>query len=600
MNNVFLMWRWLPGHSRAALRPDEVSSRLLKVFGSVYASPPPSTIREERYGSAVFLEPGIEDWRPAFAEADPTGWIHAVDYPMDVPVALEEAGLAPRREGPLLALRRGLQEDGENLLVHLAPPFSVVWSEPVDGSLRVQNDALGQTQLFEYHDDKVWILTNRVASLEALDVKLEPVALEWAARSALGWFPLFTTGFRNVAKLPGGTLIVLDESGVHHERSSALKRWLAPPRLTADEWLETVLTGMLKRIGAAADMWGRPWAGLSGGWDSRAVVACLRRAGVDFRARVKGGEGADDVVIAKELARLAGFDLLHERASEQPAPDAAGTAESISRMVLWQAGQTDTEKHKTAFVGDSRIDRGGINIMGQHGELARGTQYEPGIEACRTQGIPISAKVGKIIAERVPFHWFERRPHALRQDLYGPVRELIEAAFEQESSRFGLEGFELLDFFYLHEITRCRSAGSLNGQESLVFAPFLQPAMIQAVFADNGIASHLGSYHRYLIKRCAPDWEGVRFTPKGDYPVPEEVEKAQSPNGVEREFYEKRGSRYYDAGAFWKGPGRPLIDEALVNGGFWTEVLDEATVRAAPIDAPDELTMLYEVERALL
>jgi hypothetical protein len=177
------------------------------------------------------------------------------------------------------------------------------------------------------------------------------------------------------------------------------------------------------------------------------------------------------------------------------------------------------------------------------------------------------------------------------------VRSLIDAAFAEQAIRFGLSDFKLLDFFYLHEITRRRSAGSLNSQGDLVFAPFLQPAFIQAVFADSTIAGHEGTFHHYVIERCAPDWAKVRFTSKGDYPIPEEVAADKERTEIELNFYERRGSRYYDAGKFWRTTGRPLIDTALAEGGFWTEVLDEELVRATPIDAPDDLTMLHEVAR---
>jgi len=125
------MWRLLPSHTPAALPGEAVAARLVTIFDTVYGAPPPVTVREELHGSVVLLEPGIENWRLPFSEEDPTGWIHAIDYPLDVNVALDEVGLASAPGRPLSALRRGLSGPSEQLLRHLARLQAVVLDQRV-------------------------------------------------------------------------------------------------------------------------------------------------------------------------------------------------------------------------------------------------------------------------------------------------------------------------------------------------------------------------------------------------------------------------------------------------------------------------------------
>jgi hypothetical protein len=65
-------------------------------------------------------------------------------------------------------------------------------------------------------------------------------------------------------------------------------------------------------------------------------------------------------------------------------------------------------------------------------------------------------------------------------------------------------------------------------------------------------------FHRHIIASNAPDWAAVPYT--------EDLT-------VVRENYEGT--------AFWQTVGRPLLDEAIAAGGFWTQLFD-------PDAAPDQ------------
>ena len=108
-------------------------------------------------------------------------------------------------ENALLSLGRELERNAAAMLRHLAPPFSMIWGHKETGEVFFQNDGLGQSQLFEYDDGRVWALTNRISAFAALGLPLEPDLEMWMARWALKWFPMNGTGFKRVTSAAPGS-----------------------------------------------------------------------------------------------------------------------------------------------------------------------------------------------------------------------------------------------------------------------------------------------------------------------------------------------------------------------------------------------------------
>jgi hypothetical protein len=323
-------------------------------------------------------------------------------------------------------------------------------------------------------------------------------------------------------------------------------------------------TSLLRRLGAAASGWNEASAGLTGGWDSRAIVSSLRALGVPFRARVKGQPDSPDVTVARELARIAGIPLHVETSAELPSSDPNDWRDSISLALLWQAGQMDIDKQKTLFAGGQRLDRGRVNIMGQHGEIGRAFHYAGMLLQHGIRELPWSDAE---LEKRFVGHIIATAPRGLRHDLRGAVHEIVLAAY-REATRYNLTGLAILDFLYLHENTRRFNAGSLASQTNLVVAPFLNPDFIRAAFAI--IPAHKADHaiHQNIIATNTPDWANVPYA-------------APQPS-----------SRYYDEGASWQTTGAALLNDALRKDGFWTEVFDAGLARQDALDVADELVMM--------
>lgn len=548
---LFLLWR----ASHVAAR--DVREALQRMLEPLFAVQPEVVVRRDGNPSLLVAHLPVPGWKQPFFEEDETEWTQAVEYPLDW-------------TGSLLAAARHLENGPASLLRDLSPPFSLLWNARDTNEIVLQNDGLGQAQLFEYQSDPLWAVTNHIMAFKALGVTLEPVAEEWAAATTLGWFPLEMSGYRHVKLLGPATQLRVGAHGVRRTTVEILGQWLHPEPRPQEAWLEIGRTSLLRYIETASARWDDASVGLTGGEDSRAVVSSLQVLRTPFRARVKGRAGSPDVTLAHELARIAAIPLRHDDLAEQPSDDPDCWRHDIALALQWRAGHMDFDKHKTLFANGRRLGAGEVNIMGQHGEIARAFHYGKAMRLYPDGEVPDDARmeerfVARRLAARVPY---------LRPDLTGRVSEIIRAAFRRAHDH-RLTGIARLDFFYLFENTRRGNAASLAAQTGVVVTPFLNPDLIRAAFALSPAAKAHHFLHRHIVAVNEPRWQPVPF------------------DGKDSSASLQRGdSRYYDARRSWREAGASLIEDALRYGGFWTEVFDPDLARRYAFDAPDELTML--------
>ena len=210
---ILLLWR-SPERRGDDLDPERVARKLRQIFSPLFSRPPRATIRQTPATTTVFLELPVRGWKPPFFEEDEQTWALAVEYPIDTRMSLEATEIHVRLDTLLPTLCRSLEGDPTPLLRDMAPPFSLVWASKQTGETFVQNDGLGQAQLFEYQDDRFYALTNKIFALKALDIELELEPEEWATRFTLGRFPLDRTGYKRTRFLGPGTQVRLSSDGV--------------------------------------------------------------------------------------------------------------------------------------------------------------------------------------------------------------------------------------------------------------------------------------------------------------------------------------------------------------------------------------------------
>ncbi len=570
--NLFLLWK--QQREAAVVDCESVGRKLLEVFTPLFQQPPALFTRETPSASLAFLKIPLHGWRGESFQEDETRWVQLLDYPVNLKAALSENGVKFAEENILLKLCQELERDSSAVLRHLAPPFSVIWGRKDTREVFLQNDGLGQSQLLEYDDGKLWAVTNRVTALKALGVTPEPEHEEWATRVTLGWFPMNLSGFRNTRFLGPGTQLRMHREGIHRKQDDVLREWIHPPEMSREECLELGTTSLIRMIREAMTRWEKPTVGLSGGWDSRAIVALLRHLGADFSPRVRGGPERFDVIIASELARIAKLELKFRFTGGIPPDTVEGCEQSISRALLWQGGYMNLKKHKTFLVRGHLLGDGIVNVMGAHAGIGK-ADFAVKIGA---HELPESEYESRLVEEMM-----KRLPFFMREKYHEPIRENIRAAYRQ-ADRYDLSPLHRLHFFFLYEYTRRWASASLGSEVDLIFTPYLNPDFIRACYAYPAEEIPERPFHRFVTTRFAPDWAEV--------PYEDEVTREDIANGRLKAFpslgdapqdrprWKPDGHhRLYHPRRYWKDVGKPLIRRARKTGGFCTELFDVGLIR---------------------
>ena len=592
---LFLLWRQ-GEDTEEDPDPGLVASNFQSVFAPLFGAPLAVRVVSGSGMNLVVLELPFPGWKPPSFEEDDQTWALAVDYPVNGRRVLRHGGGDGRPFLP--ALCRALQEQPLRLLKDLSPPFCLIWSSKRTGEVFVQNDGLGQSQLFEFRDGPRWALSNKALAFKALGLSLEPEPESWAVRATLGWFPRELTGYRKIRFLEPATQLRLDERGMQRSRCDVLSDWVHSRGLSRQDCLELARTSLREQIEACLTLCERPEVGLTGGWDSRAVVSSLRAMGADFAATVRGLPGRHDVVIAAELARIAGFELKIRDSGGLPPEDPQACRRCISLALLWQGGYAANHRHKTFLADRPSLRSKTVNITGQHGEIGRRERalfHDAAklLDAGLTEDQYEDLVLGEILADLPPF---TRRSH---RDL---VRDTIIDAY-READRYGLKGLARLDFFTLYEFTRRKGSAVHSWQPRQLVAPYLNPGFIRAVF-DDPTRTETNAFHRYIIAANTPDWAAVPYYE--DLQQKSLVERGAGVaggNGLRpeppRSWRQPWGRENYNGPLYWQTVGKPLIDEALAQEGFWTEIFDPALVTRHWQANPDIIALLHLLPKVL-
>ena len=592
---IFLLWPTHEGDP-LPLQPRQVAAAMQSTFALLFAEQPATRTLSVGKINLVTLEMPVKKWRPSFVEHEGNAWAFSPEYPVNVRTVLDSHGVPCSDHNVLLTLGRCLQRDPEPFLRDLAPPFSLIWSEQDSSKVYFQTDGLGMAQMFEYKKEGAWALSNRIQCFRNLGLAVTPNPLEWATRLTLGWFPLAQSGYDNITFVAPGSRGCVAGSLVSQERYDVLSQWVHPPSMSESECLECARASMHDFVKGVLPLCDQPLrVGLSGGWDSRVVVALLRDLDAEFSLRVRGAPERLDVVVANHIAKVSNIDISVRTKGGLPPDDAQACRNSILQALKWQSGYMVTKKHKVFLARKKHLKPGSINIMGQNSGTGK-ADFDRHINAERLQPSQYDEHFMKYAQKGMP--------PFLRRELRDAVLSVIFDAYNQAES-YGMHGLKKLHFFFLMEYTRRWASGSVNSQKGLVITPFLNPGYIKACYAFPADKLRSKPFNTYITNYYAPDWRDIPYegqttlrelASRGIYP-PEVDNHPATPatSGWQR----VKGNVKFNSSAYWKEVGAPLISEALAGNGFLERVFDVDSARSKWKSAPDEIAIVHLLPEAL-
>ncbi len=305
--------------------------------------------RRNGTGAPLVTDPASGAWLVA------TGtWFHA-------------DGSGPGAEGRLLA--RYLEVGPERLGRELEGFFAIAVGDPRSHDVVVLTDLVGSCHCFARAWEGGVALSGSSLLLASLaEWRLDPVGCQEFLCTGVSYED--RTLYRDVRKLGPASVHRFTASGPRGEQRYWRLTDVAPESLdgpAAVEALGEALVRVARNVAAHA---ARPVCDLTGGYDSRAVVALFRTAGVPFTTAVAGPADSPDVVVSRGLARLAGLPHVH-------LPPTPVTFERVKRALPLTDGEYDlVEYARILDVHERLAERFDFCVNGSLGELARGYWWE--------------------------------------------------------------------------------------------------------------------------------------------------------------------------------------------------------------------------------
>jgi hypothetical protein len=252
---------------------------------------------------------------------------------------------------------------------------------------------------------------------------------------------------------------------------------------------------------ALADWPGRPTVvPLTGGRDSRVVLAAALAAGMEFAAATGGAPGDPDVETARRLCETVGID--HALLPADPHGDVLGQPAEAARLLALTAAGTASLGDAIGFPMGPRPEPLEVWLSGQGGEVARG-YYGMG-----------EGDAGDLVA--LLYRRFVGRRPGRVEPLSETGRRLVEgqlAAWVAEQLSAGVQPVDLPDVFYL--LKRMGTwAGPTHGAVEFVRDTASPLWSTRILPCELGLAAGERArehFHLRVLRELAPDLVAVPF-----------------------------------------------------------------------------------------
>jgi asparagine synthase (glutamine-hydrolysing) len=315
-----------------------------------------SFARRNGSGASITIDPETKSWVLAAGT-----WFHTHGY-------------ASGSESYLLS--RVIEIGVEPLAHELEGFFVIVFGDALRREIFVITDVIGSRHCFARSIGQIETISTSSLLLASLaDCALDGASCEEFIRT--GSVYQNRTFFRGVKKI-GPAEIVRFAGG----RIADVRRYWSMAQLDPESFdggqavrlLSENLVGAAQKVGRT---FARPVCDLTGGYDSRALVAAFLAAGVEFETTVAGAADSADVIVSNDLSKITAKPHRHLD------NDATVSHAQLREALALTDGGYDSVDYARIFSLHRRLSaQFDISINGSFGELARGYWWEllqPGI-----------------------------------------------------------------------------------------------------------------------------------------------------------------------------------------------------------------------------
>jgi hypothetical protein len=376
--------------------------------------------------------------------------------------------------------------------------FASVAYHEVDKALELVTDPVGAYPLYEATVDGSRWFSNSAAALRELTGD-EGLRVESLAGLLGGGWPLDGNPmWADIERVEAGTALRLTDG-------TAQQRLVQPAELAGmpGRGLEgNTVRRLTAATAALADWPGRPnVVPVTGGRDSRLVLAASLAAGFDFEGVTGGAPDEPDVRIGQELCAAAGVP--HSLLPADPHGNMWSDHRRAADVVRLTAGGTATLADAAGFPLGPRDGPLPLWHSGQGGEIGR-AYYGLG-EARDAAGL--TAQLYDAFTARRP-HRRELLSNAGRDVVEGQLRAWVEAQLES-----GVKPADVPDMFYVEQ-RMARWAAPTHGCVEYVrdtTSPLWSRRVVADLLAPAAPDRATAGYHRHVLALLAPQLESIEL-----------------------------------------------------------------------------------------
>jgi hypothetical protein len=457
--------------------PGQSPSRVLETDDVSVAS----FARQNGSGSPIVTHPATGNWLVTVGT-----WFHQDGY----------------ASGHEMRLLKDFQKSGiRELASKLEGFFVVVVGDLQEGTVYLITDLVGSCHCFQRAVGDRVAISNSSLLLAALDsFQLDATACQEFL--ATGVIYEDRTLFQEVKKLAPASIYQfargsLQSSQRYWQISDIEPDSLDSSRACAALW--EVLADSAKKVEKAFRY---PVCDLTGGYDSRALVAAFHGSAVPISTAVTGPADSRDVVISKSLARMADLPHLHlERRARLK-------FEQVQRALPLTDGEYDlVEYFGVQEVHQTLSEQFDISINGSFGELARGYWWELLVPHT---GRRLRLQTDKVAASRYAVGAYDLSmfPEERRLNLAWHLGGVIERA---------IKGFSdwpnslQLDQVYL-SLRMQRWQGRIASSTNRIWpclSPFMFRTVLEIILSTETRARRRSLLIRRMLAKFSPSWAGI-------------------------------------------------------------------------------------------
>ena len=382
-------------------------------------------------------------------------------------------------------------------------------------TLDVLVDPLGLAHVFVARRGASWLLSNS-ARLLALACPEARTADTTAADlyMTFGWTTGDRTWHEGIRVLRGGELWSWCASSCEPRRityfsvrgvarAAVRSRRRVDIRALAGE-LETGLRALDEADGALV-------GSLSGGRDSRTVLALLRHARIDACYYTFGASDSIDVDIAREIAREVA--LCHEVQTLE-ATDLLPRWDALARQLGEQTDGMVSAREIVRLAGrPTTIDRVGVETWGAAGGIAKGNWMSRRLFLGRAHRSDVVSSMLNRLGNDYDGLVSSSARATARRFLYGYFDEAVAE---------GVHPLDVPALFSAEERTRRWEYGNarLHVPEHDVYSPFATRAWVHAALSLRPLRRYSSPLHYRILSRLAPDLHAIRYDKSWPSQVP--------------------------------------------------------------------------------